>query len=119
LPIARLPGLEPEADKVSSRHTVAGRLHPIILVLGAGEQFLVIVGRIKKPAVVGVKIISNHVVGQALSELEPALIRARLVQTKQAVDEKRIIVQISVDFWGRRLPGGGSVSSQQDRKSVV
>ncbi len=70
----------------------------VILVLGAGEKFFVIVGGVIKSAAIVIEVILDHNLGQVLSLLEPAGIAAGIVQAKQTMDEEGIIVEIAVDL---------------------
>ena len=85
----------------------------VILVLGAGEKFFVIVGGVIESAAIAIEVILDHDLGQVLSLLEPAGIAAGIVQAKQTMDEEGIIVEIAVDLGRRCLARRGPVGSQQ------
>src|SRR5262249_44738967 len=85
-----VPGLLPQLDQVPRRHAVARRLGAVVLVLGAGEELLVIVRGIKEAArLVGVLL--HHRVGQRLGLVQPFLRAGRVVQAEQAVDQEGVI----------------------------
>ena len=108
-----VPGFRPEADQVTGRHAIAGRLHAVVLVLRAGEQLFVVVGRVIKTTVFGVFEVLDHRVGEGPGLVEPALFAGDVVQAEQAVYEVGVVVEVAVEPRFRLLTRRSAPGAEQ------